>query len=172
MRGPRFYHSHIVYRSRSSGFASVTLSGRMERMGKWDVNWNWIPRYFAQSCRSLFPYSLFASLSVRIGTFKVLLKEKMNNIVEEFNKIDWSKYLTLYGTSGTSSFLPSTLLSSPGRFNITQIHSRVLRDTEKGKCFPSHPNFRFVKKNCLKKYISLKFLPSRCEIGQKYHFQF
>ena len=175
MQGPRVYHSHIVCRSRSSGFASVTLSGRMERIGKWDVNWNWIPRYFAQSCGSLLPYCLFASLSARIGTFKVLWWEKINNIVEEFDKIDWSKYKEdIPPFTGTEFFLPPFQPSFLPRkiFNITQIHSRVLRDTEKGKCFPSHPNLGFLMKSSLKKYISLKLLPSRCDIGQKYHFQF
>ena len=59
------------------------------RMGKWDVNWNWVPRYFAQSRMSLLRYSLFASLSARIGTFKVCWE----------SKIDRSKPLLLYVTS-------------------------------------------------------------------------
>ena len=127
MQGPGFYHSHIVYRSRSTGFASVTLNGRMERMGKWDVNWNWIPRYFAQSCWSLLPDSRFAtrfSLCFQILSLLhwALASEPSKFCGKKKLTISWKILIKLIGLNscffmwyqskdippftGTSSFLP------------------------------------------------------------------
>ena len=125
MQGPGFYHSHIVYRSRSSGFASVTLSGRMERMGKWDVNWNWIHDIVPNLVGLCFHILSLLHWAFASEPSKFCGKRKLT--------ISWKSLIKLIGPNSyfcmwyqskedippltrTSSFLSSTLLSSPGRF--------------------------------------------------------